>query len=131
MESTITRSSELRFRLRTLLIMVAVVGLLIAVVAREVHLRAELQRERARADANFQKARAAVDQLFTQVAERSDALGSENDEPRREVLEQTLKFYQGLESKASSPGERARIRDRMQQIRMKIKDKAQPENGKS
>jgi hypothetical protein len=110
---------------------VAIVALLLAVVAREARLRVELQRERDRAEANLQKARAAVDQLYTQIAERSVATGPQNDQLRRELLERALKFYQGMESKASSSEERARILDRMQQIRAKLEDEEQGNKGKS
>ena len=120
MKSRSTRSRVFRPRLRTLLGAVALVGLLLAVVVREARLRIELQRERARALANFEKARAAVDQYYTQVAEQLAAPGPQNDKIRRELWERSLKFYQGMELKASSPEERARILDRMQQIRTKL-----------
>jgi eukaryotic-like serine/threonine-protein kinase len=119
MESRSTRSRVFRLRLRTLLVAVALVGFLLAVVVREAHFRTQLQRERARAEANFQMARAAVDRYLTQVAEQSAAPEPQNDELRRDLLERTLKFYQGIESKASSPQERTRLADRMQQIRSK------------
>jgi type II secretory pathway pseudopilin PulG len=106
--------------LRTLLVAVALVGLLLAVVVREVRFRADLQLERELAEANFQKARAAVDQYLTRVAEQSAAPGPQNDERRREILERSLKFYQGMQSKAATPEERAGILGRMQQIRTKL-----------
>jgi type II secretory pathway pseudopilin PulG len=109
--------------LRTLLVAIALVGLVLALVAREAHFRAELRRERTRALANLQMARVAVDQYLTQVAEQSVADGSRDGEPQRELLEQSLRFYREMESKASSPQERARINDRMQQIRTKLEDK--------
>ena len=120
MESRSTRSSVVRPRLRTLLVAVAVVGLLLAVVAREVHFRAERQRERERAEANFKMAQAAVDQYFTQVAQQLATSGPQNDELRQGFLDRSLKFYQEMESKASSPGERAKIRDKRQQIESKL-----------
>ena len=129
MESRSTRSRMFRPRLRTLLVVVALVGLLLAVVVREARLRIELQRERARADANFEKARAAVDQYYTQVAEQLAAPGPQNDQLRRELWDQSLKFYQGMESKASSPEERARILDRMQQIRTKLEREERSDDG--
>jgi hypothetical protein len=115
--------------LRTLLVAVALVGLLLAVVDREVRFRAELQRERARAEANFQMARAAVDQYFFQVAEQSSAPGPQNDRLRRELLESSLRFYQARESKASSPEERARVLDRMRQIRAELEREEQSDGG--
>ena len=102
MESRPARSRVFRPRLRNLLVAAALVALLLAVVVREARFRAELQRERMRAEANFQMAQAAVDQYYAQVAEQSAAPGPHNDRLRRELLERSLKFYQGRESKASS-----------------------------
>jgi hypothetical protein len=115
--------------LRTLLVAVALVCLLLAVVVREVSFREELLRERERAEANFQKARAAVDRYFTQVAEQSAAPKLQNDKLRRELLEQSLKLYQGMESKAASPDERAKFLERMQRIRTKLEDEEQSDGG--
>jgi hypothetical protein len=115
--------------LRTLLVAVALISLLLAVVVREIHFRAELRRERARAEANLQKARAVVDQYLTQVAEQSTAPGRPNDHLGRELLARSLKFYQGMESKASSPQERARIIDRMEQIRTRLEREEQSDDG--
>jgi type II secretory pathway pseudopilin PulG len=84
--------------LRTLLVAVALVGLFLAVVVREARFRAERRREQARAEADFQMARAAVDQYYTQVVEQSAAPGPQNDQLRRELLERSLKFYEGIES---------------------------------
>ena len=92
MESRSARSCVFRPRLRTLLLAAALVGLLLAVVVREARFRAELQRERERAEANFQKARAVVDQYLTRVAEQSAVPGPRNDKLRREILERSLKF---------------------------------------
>jgi hypothetical protein len=99
------------------------------VVVREIQFHAERQQERARAEADFQKAQAAVNQFHTQVAGQSAAPGPQNDQLRRELWERTLKFYQGMESKASSPEERARILDRMQQIRLKLESQEQSDDG--
>jgi hypothetical protein len=120
MESKPTQSRAIRFRLRTLLVVVALVGLFVAFVARELHLRNELQRERARAAANLQKARAAMDQYFTVVAQQSVAGGHAQDELRRHLLQQTLKFYEGAESKASTSEERTKIRNRAQRLRTRL-----------
>jgi hypothetical protein len=127
MESRSTKSRVFRARLRTLLVAVALAGLFLAVVVREAGFRAELRR--ARAEANFQMARAAVDRYYTQVAEQSAAPGPRNDQLRRELLERPLKFYQGSESKASSPEERAKTLDRMQRIRMKLEHEEQSDGG--
>jgi type II secretory pathway pseudopilin PulG len=102
------------------MVAVALVALLLAMAVQEARFRSELQRERARAEANHQMARAAIDRYFAQVAEQSVAPGPQHDQRRRELLEQSLKFYQGTESEASTPEERARILDRMQQIRTKL-----------
>jgi hypothetical protein len=120
MESRSTRSRVFRPRVRALLVAVALVGLLLAVAVREARFRAELRRERERAEADFQMAQAAVDRLYTQVAEQSAAAGPQHDQRGRELLERSLKFYQEMGSKASSPEERARILDRMEQIRTKL-----------
>ncbi len=116
MESRSTRSRVFRPRLRTLLVAVALVGLLLAVVVREARFRAELQQERARAEANFQKARSAVP-------------GPQNDRLRRDLLERSLKFYQGMELKDSSSEERERILDRMHQIRTRLEPEEQGDDG--
>src|SRR3954471_4599374 len=129
MESRPARSRVFRPRLQNLLVAVALVALLLAVVVREARFRAELQRERAQAEANFQTARTAVDQYYTQVAEQSAAPGPQNDRLRRELLERSLKFYQGRESKASSPEERATILDRMRQIRTELEREEQSDGG--
>jgi hypothetical protein len=115
--------------LRTLLVAIALVGLLLAVGVREARYRAELQQARARAEANFQMARAAVDQYLTQVVEQQAVAGPQNDQLRRELLEQSLKFYQGMESKAATPEERGRILDRMQQIRTELEREEQGDDG--
>jgi hypothetical protein len=111
------------------MVAVALAGLLLAVVVREARFRAQLQRERERAEANFQVARAAVDRVYTQVAEQSAAPGPQHDQRGRELLERSLKFYQGMESKASSPEERARILDRMQAIRTRLEREEKSEGG--
>jgi hypothetical protein len=120
MESRSAKSRVLRPRLRTLLVAVALGALLLAMVVREARFRSELERERARAMANHQMAQAAVDRYFTQVAEQSAAPRPQQDQRRRELLERSLKFYQGSESEVSTPEVRARILDRMQQIRTKL-----------
>src|SRR5262249_304821 len=118
MRPSTTVSRSLRFRLKSLLIVIAFLALLLTVIlqtvrleraaSREARLRAELLRERA-------KAVAAVDQLFTLIAERSAAAGTLSAEPRREGLERALKFYRGMESKAPSPEVRTRALERVRQ----------------
>jgi hypothetical protein len=132
MEPRTTVSRVLRFRLRSLLVVIAFLGLLLTVImqavrleraaTREARLREELLRERARAEANLEKARAALDQFLTRVAEESAAAGAPGAGPRRESLEQALKFYQGMETRASSPEERSRAVERAKQIRSKLGD---------
>jgi hypothetical protein len=130
MEPASTRPGGFRFRLRTLLIVVALAGLFLALVAREIHLRNELELARARAEANFDKARAAVDQYFTHVAEQSVVAGPRTGELRRDLLEAALKFYRGAVSKASSPDERAKILDRMQKIQTELDGNEQSDEEK-
>jgi hypothetical protein len=126
MEPRTTVRRLLRFRLRSLLVVIASLGLLLMVLmqsvwlkraaSREAQLRAELLRERA-------IARAAVDQFFTQIAE-SAAAGTRIAEQRRESLKQALKFYQGMESKAAEPEAATRVHERVRQIRSKPGDEA-------
>jgi hypothetical protein len=120
METNPKNSRSFRFRLSTLLVVVALVGLILAAVVREVQHRDELRHERDRAQVNLDKARAAVDQLYTVVAERSAAEGPQNAELQREFLEQSLNFYRQLESKASTPEEKASFLDRMKPIQREL-----------
>jgi hypothetical protein len=120
MESKSSEFPLFRPRLRTLLIAVAVAGVVFTVMVREMRFRAQLQQERASAEANFQKAQAAVNQYFSQVTEQSAVPGPQSDELRREFLEQSLKFYQRMESKAASPADTAKIRDRLQRIETEL-----------
>jgi hypothetical protein len=54
------------------------------------------------------------------VAQQSVAGAPAQDQLRRQLLQQTLKFYEGVESSSSSPEERARVRDRAQRVRTKL-----------
>ncbi len=66
---------------------------------------AEAQRERA--EANFQKARDAVDQMLTRVAEEKLRDVPQMEPVRRELLEEALAFYQGfLQERSSDPAVR-------------------------
>jgi type II secretory pathway pseudopilin PulG len=112
-----------------LLVAVVLIGILLAAVVREVRFRAELRLQRELAEANFQTAQAAVDRYLTQVAEQAAVPRPQNDELRRQLLTRSLECYQGVESKASSPEERARILDRMQQIRTKLEPEEQGNEG--
>jgi len=135
MRPSSTISRVLSCRLRSFLVVIAVLGLsstailqiirLERAASRETLLRAELLRERARAESNSQKALAAVDQLLTLVAERSAASAGQ----RHESLERALRFYQRMESKASSPEEKTRVLERVKQIRSVLGD--QINEGKS
>ena len=123
-------SRLLRVRLRSLLIVIAFLGLVFAVVVqtirlqqaavREARLQVELQQQKHLADASAQKARAVADQMLTQVAQQM----APPDEPRadmsRDSLKRSLKFYQGMESNASTPEARARASERVKQIRSQI-----------
>jgi hypothetical protein len=122
-----TLSRVLRVRLRTLLVAIAFLGLVFAIFVQTVQrrqtealLRAELTLARAQADANFQHARAAVDQYFTKVAEQAEAGGTQSADMRRDTLEQTLKLYEKAESNGATPEERARAGERVRQIRSQL-----------
>jgi hypothetical protein len=132
-------SRLLRFRLRHLLVAIAFLGLLLTTIgqsvrleraaSREAMLRAELLRERDRAEANAQKALAAVDQFFTRIEEQSTAADTPSAKLPRELREQALKFYQGMESRSSAPEERTKALERVKQIRSVLGD--QVNEGKS
>jgi tetratricopeptide (TPR) repeat protein/tRNA A-37 threonylcarbamoyl transferase component Bud32 len=65
---------------------------------------AEARRHQAEAAANFQKARDAVDDMLTRVAEGRLANLSRMESVRLELLQEALKFYQGfLEQKSDDP----------------------------
>ncbi len=65
---------------------------------------AAAEHERARAEANFAKARDAVDQMLTEIAEQRLADVPQLQPVRRAVLEKALHFYQGfLEEKGDDP----------------------------
>jgi type II secretory pathway pseudopilin PulG len=115
---TTTVPRMLRFRLRSLLVVIALVGLLLAVILQTVRLEQAASRE-ARLRAEL---RSTVDQLFTQVANQSAGGGTPSAEMRRELLERSLKFYQGMETKASSPEARTKALERVRQIRSKLGD---------
>ena len=98
----------------------------------EFHRRTELQREASSRRGDLPESPApAVDQFYTQVAEQSVANGPRNAEQRRALLERSLEFYRGMESKASSPKERARVRVRVEQLRTQIDDVLRSNKGKS
>ena len=129
MESRSTGSLVFRPRVRGLLVAVALAGLLLAAAVREARYRAELRQARERAEADSQTAQAAVNRLYTQVAEQSAAAGAQHHQQVRELLERSLRYYQGMESKASSPEERARILDSMQQIRTELEREKEADGG--
>jgi hypothetical protein len=123
-------------RLRPLLVVIAFVGLLLTVIvqtsrlqqaaARENRLRAELQLERAAAEASRQHALAAVDQLFTSIAGQQAAGGTSGTGPPGELLEQSLKFYERMQSNGSSPELRTRAVERAREIRSRLDEAADP-----
>jgi serine/threonine protein kinase len=66
--------------------------------------QAQVARARERAEANFQKAREAVDQMLTQVAEEKLKHVPQMEQVRRQLLAQALTFYQGfLEEDSHDP----------------------------
>ncbi len=85
----------------------AVMILLVGALWYNAELRAAVNdkdREQARAEANFQKAREAVDKILTWVAEKQLADMPHMVRVRRKVLEEALRFYQGfLEEKGNEP----------------------------
>jgi hypothetical protein len=124
MTPTTTVPHMLRFRLRSLLVVIALVGLLLAVILQTIRLERAASRE-ARLRAEL---RSAVDQLFTQVAKQSSGGGTPSAEMRHELLERSLKYYQEMESMASSPEARTKVAERVKQIRSKLGDEL--DNGK-
>jgi hypothetical protein len=133
MKERTTGTRVFRFRLRSLLVLIAFLGLLLTVVvqivrlqraaAREDQLRAEVMRERVRAEFNLQNARNAMDELFARIADESLHAGPLGA-TRRELWERTLRFYEGMKSNASAPEIRARALQRAKQIRSKLGDDA-------
>jgi hypothetical protein len=111
MKTQFAASRLFRFRLRTLLVVVAFVSLAVTVLvqgiqlkhaaARQAQLQAELHLERARAEANYLKAREAVDQLFTRMAEQSPAAVPPSKSLRDALQEEAREFPH--ESKAEAP----------------------------
>src|SRR5262245_24145588 len=124
-----TRSRPLRFRVRTLLVAVALVGLVGAPAASGLDFRAVLQRERDGAGADLQKARAAADLYIAEVAARSVSSGGRDDRARRELLEGGLRSYEATEPRVASPEARARILDRIRQVRTELQDKGWGDEG--
>src|SRR5207302_3541228 len=77
----------------------AAVALVTGVLWHNAQLREALQTaksERARADANLQKARAAVDAMLTEVGQKQLAKVPQMEPVRRTLLEKALRFYQGF-----------------------------------
>jgi hypothetical protein len=139
MESKSRFSHPLSFRLRSISVVMAFLGLLSMITLqtvrlersakREALLRAELQAERDRAEASSQKARAAMDQLYVQIAQEWTSRDTpRSSELQRELLERTLRFYEGTESKPSSPEDATRLHERLRQIRSVLGEKAKRRN---
>ena len=132
-------SREFQFQTRSLVLAIALVGLLLAGIvqtvrlerakAREAIVRSELSRERDRAESNRQKALAAVDALFARVEDELTADGSARARLTRELLEQALKYYERMGSGAPSPEDRTRALERVRQIRSQLGDKVNRTNG--
>ena len=134
-----TLSREFQFQPRSLVLAIALVGLLLAGIvqtvrlerakSREAIVRSELSRERDRAESNRQKALAAVDALFARVEDELTAPGSSRARLTRELLEQALKYYERMGSGASSPEDRTRALERVRQIRSQLVDKVNRTKG--
>jgi hypothetical protein len=120
-------SRALRFRLRSLLVMIAFLGLLLTVILQAVwlnrsalraaRLQAELLRQRALAEASRDRALAAVDQFHARIAEQSAAGDAMPEQLRQESLERALKFYEDMASQAATPAEKKKVLERVKQIR--------------
>ena len=126
-EPSTTESPVLRVRLRTLMVAIAILGLVFAVFVQtvqrqrmEARLREDVALARAQADANFLRAQAAVDQYFSKAAEQASDGGEATKDMRRDSLDQTLKFYESAESNASTPEAKASARERVKQIRSQL-----------
>jgi type II secretory pathway component PulL len=125
----------LRIRLRTIVVAIAFLGLIFAVFVQTVQLQrtkarlqAEFALEAARAQARYQQARAAVDQMSTQLAEQEADVGTLSSSMSRDSLKRTLEFYEGMQKNASTPEARARAGERVRQIRQQLD--GEPEGGK-
>ncbi len=66
-------------------------------------LRADADRQRGRAEENFQGARAAVEEMLTHVAEGTLARVPHMEAVRRELLEKALRFYEDFAAKDAGP----------------------------
>jgi tetratricopeptide (TPR) repeat protein len=65
------------------------------------------ERQRGRAEANFEKVREAVDRMLTRVGQEQLAHAPQLEQVRREILEDALRFYQWfLEQRGSDPAVR-------------------------
>jgi tetratricopeptide (TPR) repeat protein len=73
--------------------------------AEALHLQGLADEQRDKAEANFAKARAAVDQMLTRVAAERLAHQPRTEKVRRALLEEALSFYEGfLRERATDPG---------------------------
>jgi hypothetical protein len=122
-----TLSRVLRVRLRTLLVVIAFLGLVFAVIVQTVRLRqtevrllAELRLQRTLAEESFQKARIATDQLLTKIAEEMNDGGKVRSDMSRLALKRTLTFYEGMELNGATAEARAMARERVRQIRLQL-----------
>jgi hypothetical protein len=124
---TTTVLPVLRVRLRTLLVVIGFLGLVFAVFVQtmrrqqaEARLRHDLALARLQAEANFQRAQAAMDQYLTKVAEQTNDGGESTRDMQRDSLKRTLKFYESAESNESTPEARERARERVKQIQSQL-----------
>ena len=126
-EPSTTISRLPRVRLRTLLVVIAFLGLVFALVVQSVRhqqaeesLRSELELARVQAESSFQHAQLAVDQYLTKVTEQTNDGGESTSDIQRDSLKQTLKLYESAESNASTPEARARAREQARRIRSQL-----------
>jgi hypothetical protein len=120
----------LRFRLRSILVVIAFLGLFFAVIlqtvrlqraaARAANLEAEVLQARMLAEARLQMAVTAVDQFYTRLAEPPAAMGTMSAQLRRTSLEQALKYCEDMASKAPTPEARTKSLERVRQIRSNL-----------
>jgi type II secretory pathway pseudopilin PulG len=102
----------LRFRLRSLLVLIALLGLLLTVILQTVRLERAASRE-----ARLQEElRAAIDQMYTLFAERAARQATSDRKSRREFLERSSKFYKAMEANASSPEVMTRALKQLKQL---------------
>jgi len=112
-----------RFRLQSVLVVIACLALFFTVLlqtarleksaSREAVLRSELRRERA-------LAREAVDDLYKRIVEESSSASAQKSGTRRDALERALKFYEVAETSAATPELKTRAQEVLKRIRSEL-----------